>query len=235
MTDLSALAQREPSAQAVTQDTGIALCEAVDGLAAIAEPDIDLVIWRRVLSSNLKTWMEQLEPSDLPDTRFLVQPAQLRQALEPQLDACGMSSGDMRDLLVQDIDTLVTAFADITGSDLVDVRLERIIHDACWRFHRDYVEARLLTTYLGPATEWVQSAHAEQALHDQKEYEGPLERLEAFDVAFFKGNSAGPGRGIVHRSPPVADTGQTRLLLCLNQRSAVSPEPWQDRSIGPNQ
>ena len=137
-----------------------------------------------------------------------------------------MPPGDMRDLLIGDVDDLVSAFAGITRSDLVDVRLGRVSHDACWKFHRDYVEARLLTTYRGPATEWVQPIHAERALRAQKRYKGPLEHIRSNDVAIFKGSYAGPGSGIVHRSPPIAGTGCTRLLLCLNKPSAASPEPW---------
>ncbi len=232
MTDLS-VSESLSFAETAAQNTGIALCEAIDGLAAIEKPDVDLVIWRRALPLCLKAWLEQLEPSDLPDLRVLVQPANLRQALELQLDTLGMPSGDMRDMLVKDIDDLVTAFAGIAGTDLVDVRLERVNHDACWRFHRDFVEARLVTTYLGPATEWVQNVHAERALSEQKRFDGPLEHLQPHDVAFFKGSCGESGGGIVHRSPPIADTGQTRLLLCLNKRSTVSPEPWQDGSRDP--
>ena len=137
-----------------------------------------------------------------------------------------MPPGDMRDLLIGDVDDLVSAFAGIARSDLVDVRLERVSHDSCWKFHRDYVEARLLTTYRGPGTEWVQPTHAERALSAQKRFKGPLEHVRGNDVAIFKGNCAGPGSGIVHRSPPIAGTGCTRLLLSLNKRSDASPEPW---------
>jgi hypothetical protein len=167
-----------------------------------------------------------MEPSRLPDVRVLVQPIELRRAVAPLLDECGMPSGNMRDLLLGDVDDLVSVFARITRSDLVDVRLQRVGNDACWKFHRDSVEARLLTTYLGPGTEWVQPIHSETAMRRQKTYDGPLERLQVHDVAMFKGNCAGPGSGIVHRSPPIKGTGQTRLLLCLNTPSVVSPDPW---------
>lgn len=205
---------------------GIETCDAADGLAAINRPDMELVIWRRALPLCLQTWLEDMDASCLPDTRVLVRPGDLRRALQPHLDDCRMPKGDMRDLLIRDIDGLVSAFADITRSDCVDVRLERVNHDACWKFHRDCVEARLLTTYRGPATEWVQPIHAEQALREQKRFAGPLERLEDHDVAIFKGSCASPGSGIVHRSPPIAGTGRTRLLLCLNKRSTASPDPW---------
>ena len=213
---------------------GIETCDAADGLAATGNPGTELVIWRRALPLYLQTWLERMDASCLPDLRVLVRPGDLRQAVEPHFDDCGMPPGDARDLLLGDVDDLVSAFAGITRSDLVDVRLERISHDACWKFHRDCVEARLLTTYRGPATEWVQPVHAERALREQKSYTGPLERLRVHDVALFKGSCAGPGSGprggIVHRSPPIAGTGCTRLLLCLNRLSAASPAPWPGRA-----
>ncbi len=205
---------------------GIGTCDAAEGLAAIGNPGMEFVIWRRALPRRLQTWLERMDASCLPDLRVLVRPGDLRGAVEPHLDDCGMPPGDLRDLLLGDLDDLVSAFARIIQSDLVDVRLERVSHDACWKFHRDYVEARLLTTYRGPATEWVQPTDAGRALREQKSYKGPLERLQVHDVAIFKGNRTGPGSGIVHRSPPVAGTGCTRLLLCLNKPSAASPKPW---------
>ncbi|MBM3515634.1 MAG: DUF1826 domain-containing protein, partial [Alphaproteobacteria bacterium] len=168
----------------------------------------------------------RLDDSCLPDLRILVRPGDFRRAAVPHFDKCGVPQGDIRNLLFSDVDELVSAFARITQSDLVDVRLERVSNDACWKFHRDCVEARLLTTYRGATTEWVQPIHAGQALRQQKQFEGPVERLLIHDVAIFKGSCAGEGSGIVHRSPPIAGTGRTRLLLCLNTPSAVSPEPW---------
>jgi hypothetical protein len=205
---------------------GIGTCDAADGIAAIGGPGTELVIWRRALPLCLQTWLERLDPSRLPDTRILVQPSDLRRALEPHLDDCGTPSGETRHLLLDDVDHLVSVFARITRSDLVEVRLERVRHDACWKFHRDCVEARLLTTYRGPATEWVQPIHAGQALSEQKRFTRPIERLGIHDVAIFKGSCAGEGSGIVHRSPPISGTDQTRLLLVLNKPSPASPERW---------
>ena len=205
---------------------GIETCDAADGLAAINRPDMQLVIWRRALPLCLQSWLEHMDASCLPHLRVLVPPGDLRRALQPHLDDCGVPQGDMRDLLVRDVDDLVSVFSKVTRTDLVDVRLERISHDACWKFHRDCVEARLLTTYHGPATQWVHPRHAEWALCEQKRFKGPVEHLRNNDVAIFKGSCAGPGSGIVHRSPPIAGTGRTRLLLCLNKRMAASPKPW---------
>ena len=205
---------------------GVRKVETRDGLAAINEPGTELAIWQRSLPAPLRDWLEHLDIATLPYLRILVQPRDLRHALEPLLDECGMTAGDMRDLLLNDVDRLVWAFAAITGSDCVDVRLERVDHDACWKFHRDTVEARLVTTYRGPTTQWVRMAQAEQAIAEQREYQGPLECLGDHDVALFKGNCAGPDSGVVHRSPPIAGTGLSRLFLCLNKQTEVSPDPW---------
>lgn len=224
---MAAIEVSETSARLAGSLAGpVMTCGSVEGLADIERRDLELVIWRRVPPRGLKTWLEDMDASCLPDIRVLVHPSDLRRAIEPQLDDCGMPPGDMRDLLIGDVHDLVSAFAGITRSDLVDVRLERVGNNACWKFHRDCVEARLLTTYRGPATEWVQPRDAARALREQTRFKGPLERLRVHDVAMFKGSCAGPGSGIVHRSPPIAGTGQTRLLLCLNTRSATSSEPW---------
>ena len=167
-----------------------------------------------------------MEASFLPNLRILVKPRDLRPALEALLDEIGLAPCDMRGLLIQDVGDLAGTFAKIIGGDCVDVRLERIEHNACWKFHRDVVKTRLITTYHGPTTEWVQMAQAEQAIREQTLFAGPLERLGDHHVAIFKGNRSGPTNGIVHRSPPIEGTGQTRLMLCLNQRSDVSPDLW---------
>ena len=216
----------KPAGQATAVISGVRAVDTLDGLAAINESTTELVIWQRSLPSCFSDWIDRIDAVTLPQIRILVQPGDLRCALVPLLDDCGLVQSDMRDLLVEDIGNLVSAFADITGSDRVDVRLERVDHDACWKFHRDTVEARLVTTYRGPTTEWVQMAHAESAIVEQRGFGGPLERLGDHDVALFKGNRAGPNSGIVHRSPPVAGTGLTRLFLCLNKQTVVSPEPW---------
>ena len=207
----------------VSRDPAIETSRSMDGLAAIGEAHVELALWRRALPAALTAWVEALDPDVLPHLRVLVTPGEAPAVLEPILDAGGTPAGAMRDLLVQDIADLVAAYAGIARTDLVDLRLERIEHDACWRFHRDCVAARLLTTYRGPATEYVRPRDADRALRDQRDYDGPLERMGTDDVALFKGSCSGNGSGIVHRSPPIEGTGAARLLLCLNTPSAASP------------
>lgn len=217
--------EEELSERIQSQDQSIVICNSAEALSAITHRDIELVIWRRAVPTGFRRWIEGMDPAYWPDLRIASQYQNLKRTLQPHLDSSGMPADDMRDFLIEDIERLASIYSSVTGEDLVDVRLERVQDDACSKFHRDCVQARLLTTYCGPATEWVQPAHAQQALNEQKQYRGPLEHLEPFDVAIFKGSCAGPGSGIVHRSPPISGTGHTRLLLCLNKLSGISPKP----------
>ena len=167
-----------------------------------------------------------MDSKNLPNFRILVNLSDLTHALEAQLKKFDLKAEKMRGQLIDDIYNLASKFADINQCEDVDVRLQRINNDACWKFHRDVVKTRLLTTYRGPSTEWVQNAYAEQALLEQREYRGPLEQLGNCDVAIFKGSCNHQYRGIVHRSPAIKNTDITRLILCINQETDTSPALW---------
>ena len=216
----------ERSSKTNKRPKGICIVGQRADLSAITAPTTELVIWERSFPRQFQIWLNQLDSSSFQNLRVLIQPDHLPRAVKPHLDECGIGPGDMRDFLIKDIGELISVFAGITKSKLVDVRLDVIGHDACSKFHRDWVERRLLTTYRGPTTEWVHPQYAARAISEQKRFTGPVEQLRDNSVAIFKGSCASSGKGIVHRSPPIEGTGFKRLLLCLNQQSDVSPEPW---------
>ena len=197
-----------------------------DGLYAISNSATKLVIWKRSLPDKLQTWLGQMSIDHLPNVRVLVRTSDVRGAMELALKHPNLRVKNVTDLLIEDIEDLALVYAEITGEEMVDIRLERVSDNACWKFHRDYVKTRLLTTYLGPTTEWILPEYGEQALRQQLLFKGPIENLAPDDVAIFKGCSSATEPGIVHRSPPIEGTGYTRLLLCLNQKSDTSPAPW---------
>lgn len=207
----------------------VEFCHDCEGLGRISSSEIDLVIWRRTLPDAFSAWIEKVPFSRLPSFRILVRLSELSGAVSALMDESGLPKGEMRDCLIDDLHSLAARFCSITGEDRIDLRLERIRHDACWKFHRDCVPVRLLTTYRGPATEWVMPGFADTAIRDQLDYSGPVETLAPQDVAIFKGVASDKGRGIVHRSPAVSGSGETRLLLCLNVPSDISPKEWPQR------
>ena len=143
-----------------------------------------------------------------------------------------MPAGAMRDAFLDDVIRITELFMRTMETDVVDIRLEAIGHDSCWKFHRDQVPARLLTTYRGPGTEWVHPQDGDTAIAEQKSFPGPIENLPTHHVGLFKGGLAEDGTGIVHRSPPIIGTGVSRLLLCLNLPSRISPELWRPATAG---
>ena len=130
--------------------------------------------------------------------------------------------------LLGDVLLLARLFATVTGTETVRLRLEHVTSNACREFHVDGVGLRLLCTYAGPGTEWL-------------EPNGELERLAEGEVGIFKG-AAYPDTAerVPHRSPPVeqlAPERRSRLLLCIDEpgRFPVFPVPRHPRPDYPRQ
>lgn len=213
---------------AVAGGDGIVRADAPAILARVVDPWVGLALWRRTAPAEIAAALDHLPAERLPHGRLLTKLGQLGRSVDWLLDNAGLASTPVGAYLRADIAGIAVRFARILGSDLVDLRLEAVAHDACWKFHRDNTRLRLISTYRGPGTQIVAPELAARALGEQRDYRGPLENLPRFAVAIFKGSRADPPEcGIVHRSPPIAGSGRTRLVLCLNERSEVSPPLWR--------
>jgi hypothetical protein len=167
-------------------------------LHRIAEHDVALAIWHRPQTAGLAAWLDSLPAERLPEGHFIGPAACVPARLAALCDLVALADSPER-------------------RALIDLRLEAIAHDACWRFHRDHVGYRLNATYRGPGTQWPPLEHAARALKAQRRYRGPLNEFPRFAAGLFKGVVRAGTEAIVHRSPPVAGSGQTRLFLCLNE------------------
>lgn len=192
------------------------------GLLDIQRPDVQLVVWRRATAPCLRRWLETVDMAHWGERRFVLEAQDASVAVLDELLEAGYGPDHMARCLARDVADVAAAYAEATGNVLFELRLEHVTHDACWKFHRDHVHTRMLVTYAGPGTQWVPPEEAARALRRQKSYRGPLHDLQEGEVALFKGECCGAGAGIVHRSPPIAGTGQPRLLLVL---SPPPPEP----------
>ena len=197
-----------------------------DRLNRIKDPTVALVLWHRHLPVDLSQAIGSTAPDRLPQLHILALVEDVGAALHAY-PAPGLWHGNAaRAALIADMADLAQRFARVMASDRVDIRLEATADDACWKFHRDHVAARLVTTYRGPGTQYVACADADAALADQRAYGGPVQTLPTHAVGLFKG-ALGPGTsGIVHRSPPIAGSGTTRLVLVLNLPGPTSPDLW---------
>ncbi|WP_082443336.1 MULTISPECIES: DUF1826 domain-containing protein [unclassified Sphingomonas] len=192
--------------------------ETNDDLRAIRSADVNLAIWRRsppvTLNEAMLDAVDDLaivRPIDLLATML---PADLRTAGYPDATAA---------LLGADVATLADAFARIVGATRVSIRLDVVETDACRRFHADYVTARLICTYVGPGTQWLDTIDA-AALGEGADVDTlTIRSLATGDVGLFKGWLWSPDAPIVHRSPPILTTGERRLLLVIDPAPAADP------------
>ena len=128
--------------------------------------------------------------------------------------------------IVADVAAQARRFADVTGSMRLALKLEVVRDNACRKLHHDYVTHRAVCTYRGPGTQWLPRAR-EAALGDEREtvpdyWLAPVSR---FATALFAGVLLPGARPILHRSPPIAGTGEVRLVLTIN-------EPFSGRNRG---
>jgi hypothetical protein len=133
--------------------------------------------------------------------------------------------------LVEDAARLGELFCAAMDLAKLELRLEVVRTDSCRKFHADYVTARLITTYVGEGTDWLDENDAARVAAGETPRH--INRLAPFDIGLFKGKLA-TERPAIHRSPPIAGTGAARLLLVLNPAgksiadgadSGLSPPP----------
>lgn len=196
-------------------------------LAAIGAADCNLGIWQRPAFADLAPLVAGT-PHDL---RFESDLAGVRGTFLAELRAGGFGGpAALHRALADDVAMLARLFCNALGLARFELRLEAVRTDSCRKFHADHVTARLITTYVGQGTDWldpVDAARVSAGLQPER-----INRLAAFDVGLFKGR-LGTDTPAIHRSPPIAGTGAVRLLLVLNPvscafvDSAQSPLPPQ--------
>lgn len=193
-----------------------------DVLRRIAEPNISFVLWRRSLAHEVSTALAAwIDDGALEIDRTLALGEPLSIAI-PELDALPSSAR-----LHDDIEELLRELSALSGAKHVRVVLGVKSTDACRKFHTDNVRLRLITTYVGPGTEWVPAVGVDRAVL-QHPPECPrdanrtivrdpqlVRHARAGDVLLLKGELYGGALGAVHRSPPIEERGLKRLVLAL--------------------
>ncbi|MEQ1489055.1 MAG: DUF1826 domain-containing protein [Terricaulis sp.] len=182
-------------------------------LNAICEPHVGIALWRRSLTPSLRKWLRRLARSGFEDIRFVCEAEKTRHLLDGYCAGNGAHNGAACNEFLSDIARTAVRFAHLAGCSHVECRIESIQDDACRKFHRDNVSLRLLSTYVGPGTEFVSVHDADRALDMQGLFSGKIMRAPTESVAIMRG---GKEAGVVHRSPPIEDTELNRILFCLD-------------------
>jgi len=192
-------------------------------LRHVTELEVNLSLWRRNPIDSVEREVAGLRATDLPDVRCRTSPPTFDADIGVLLKGRGLDPQAFDDWRA-DLRRLADLFFALCGWRDVTARLETTDVDGCPRFHVDRTHLRLLCTYRGPGTEWLTDAQVDRdALASGAPNEGIIRfgeprRFEPFWVGILKGDAypGNAGRGLVHRSPPIAGSGQTRVLFCLD-------------------
>ncbi len=201
--------------------TGVQETDTPEGLSVIHRADCAATMWRRTPSQRFQTWIDALPPESLPRTRVILRPETVREATCHICDVCGTPEGFERDSLVDDATALTYIFAHITKTRFLRLRFDVITSNACRKFHIDAVTARLICTYRGTGTQIGVGAQGAE----------PREILTVPTGApiVLRGTlwPERPTSGLLHRSPPIEGTGETRLLFVLDPVLDPDDQPEQ--------
>lgn len=181
-------------------------------LAEIRRADTNLAVWQRGTGPAVP---DEAMLATIDDVGVTMPAGQIATSLPAILRKASYPRAIHRDLS-SDVEMLAQRVAAITGCNTVAVRLEIVKTDACKRFHSDYVTARLICSYAGRGTQWLSDEDAVALRDGADPARLTLRELGTGDVAMFKGRQWSEHGAIIHRSPPIAGTGQRRLVLVID-------------------
>jgi len=139
----------------------------------------------------------------------------------------GLPNGDcnsQKEVFSHDITSLAEQFFNRTESKRTKLKIEIVKTDMCRLFHVDNFRQRLLCTYLGPGTEWLNNSNVNRSALGKGCNQNivkdivKVNKANEFDVLVLKGSKYGNQHpGVVHRSPPIEKQGITRVLLKVEE------------------
>ena len=204
-------------------------------LAQATRPGIDIAVWTRAMPAFVGAALARWAPcAPAPVDRMVRLSDAGAEEVEGALAALPAGpEGWLRD----DVASLLARFAALSRVAEARVFFGVIRDDQCTKFHVDAVSLRLVTTYLGPGTEWVPDeavdrralgrmircpAEANAAIVPVT---SAVRRAKAGHVLVLKGSrhESAAGGGAVHRSPPIASRGALRVALVVTAAGGPSP------------
>lgn len=185
---------------------------AVVDLVEIFEPDVQVCSWQRSIDPRIATYLDSVAH---------LGKLQLRETLKPD-DRANLNMlpmGEGREQLVDDLAYLTDILCHLIDCPAVGFRGTRIEHAMCPKWHVDRVPVRLLCTYQGPGTEWLEDQGvARSDLSTPRVVEGACQQAVAGEVVLLKGSlwQDNESLGAIHRSPSIPSTSGQRTLVSLD-------------------
>jgi hypothetical protein len=186
------------------------------------DDDVNMAVWQRRLPAHIEHFAALLLSLNQPLAESLTleisaddRPPALQGFASAYADLDGYEG------FVADVEWLVGAYACLLGSKRIGLRLRVLDKAMCPRFHVDHVPVRLITTYAGAASQWLEEGAMDRSQLGNQQAEPQnavsVRQMDTGDVALLKGERwmGNEGHGLVHRSPPLQGT-ERRLILTLD-------------------
>ncbi|KKA07914.1 hypothetical protein VP02_10605 [Pseudomonas ogarae] len=188
----------------------------------ILDDGTNLAVWQRQLPAHISDFAAMVLAMDqsLAESRVLELP---EEDTQPALQGLAAGFSDLQGYegFIADVSWLVSAFACLLGAQRVGLRLRMLDKAMCPRFHVDHVPVRLLTTYAGVGSQWLEEGAMDRRRLAEPEAEPSdprvIQQFRCGDVGLLKGEKwqGNEGLGLIHRSPELAP-GERRLILTLD-------------------
>ena len=181
-------------------------------LVEIFDPGVQVCTWQRAIDPAIETYL-----SELQQTAELQLIETLSPAARPRLEA--LPGGPGRASLMADLSLLRDLVCELLGCAAVGLRLARIGRAMCPGWHVDRVGIRLVCTYQGPGTQWLDDQDVERrGLHPGRTGDDTFIQADPGEIVLLKG-ALWPDNdafGAVHRSPELASPASLRTLITLD-------------------
>jgi len=189
---------------------GMMIAQSPEDLQTISDDDCAGVIWHREPLDTFQEWIDTLDTEQLPAARLILRPEDVRDAVAKVCGSVNMPEGIECTRLIDDITALSTVFADVMKAPFVRLRLARVTSNACRKFHVDALTARLICTYRGTGTQYGTSKDGADPENIFTAPTGAPIVLRGTKWA------EQPKSGLVHRSPPIEGSGETRFVVVID-------------------
>lgn len=207
-----------------TQDVSTCVVDSLAAFQAINMNDCSLLLWKRTAIPDIDRELEPLSDDAFPDVRTHLHADRIASSLATLITTQGYDTEAAFPNWLADMTKLAEAFCRQAQGRRVTARLETLAHTGCPRFHVDHSYLRLVCTYRGAGTEWLDDDQVDRvaqrsgAPNEAIVLSGKENRMPTFAVGLLKG-SRYPGAadgGLVHRSPTPAPGEPVRVLFCLD-------------------
>ena len=167
------------------------------------------VIWDRHIPVKIQDWLNKIDPKLIPSFRHIFHKNEVIKSINKIFEN-SLSKDTQINWLIQDITRLSKVFSNLMKVDYIRLRMEVVSTNSCRKFHMDAVKSRLICTYRGQGTQYGISIDGNDPKNFKTTPTGSPILLRG--TLWTDDNS----RLILHRSPPIEGTGETRFVFVID-------------------